>query len=269
LTRIFDDYVCPVNPSVFRGNLDEKPRPDLAAAMKKRIGFAVEASTNWQLHADAIKKITGGEELNFRGLYQSGVKCVPQFTPFIVSNVMPRISGADAAFRRRMVVFTLNRTMPTDMEDTSIKKRFLEDEECLSALLWRIVEGARSEMFADGVRWNLLPERTAQDTMDSFSQVNHVQEFLSWMRDEDILVYRDFEEPDYVKGKTAPLADLYAWYREWVLKTGDEKDKKDLLSMREFNKILVSDGWIKDRCHSAWRWINWTLSREVGYFGFL
>lgn len=121
LHRALGSYICTVGSGVFRGNLDDKPRPDLVAAMYTRIAYASEASKSWALHADQIKRLTGGDALPYRNLYRGVVNKIPRFTPMLVTNVMPRITGADAPTKRRIVVIHFDRSLDPRKEDPLIK----------------------------------------------------------------------------------------------------------------------------------------------------
>jgi len=261
LARLLGRYVCTINASVFRGNLDDKPRPDLVRAMDHRVAYAVEASKVWELHADQIKRITGGDAVPYRNLYSQSEERVPRFTPLIVTNEMPRIKGADDALRRRLVVVTFSRTLPPELEDTRVKEAFVRDEGCLRALLARIVRGAGSPLLRDGVKWSLMPERYAQATASSFDELDHVGEFLEWLRDRGILEVVDMTETP--ASKCAQASELHEWYGAWVRKHGDRQDRQEALSMKDLGRALRQRGW-ESRLSGGTRWLGVRLATPVG-----
>lgn len=259
LDRLLGGYICTINASVFRGNLDDKPRPDLVRAMHHRIAYAVEASKIWELHADQVKRITGGDAVPYRDLYSQSVEKIPRFTPLIVTNEMPRVKGADPAFKRRMLTVRFDKTLPPELEDASVKERFIGDEGCLKALLARIVEGARSPLLRDGVKWTLMPTKYAEDTAESFGQLDHVEEFIEWMRDRELLVNA---EPGTPTSHCVKANELHEWYNVWLKKHGSKQDKNEALNLTEFGRALVDRGWTR-KTSGGVRWVGLKLAQPV------
>lgn len=259
LARLLRGYATSVNVSVFRGNLDDKPRPDLVKAMFTRIAYATEASKIWELHADQVKRLTGGDTVPYRNLYSQSVEATPRFTPLIITNEMPRVKGADDAFKRRMIVFNFEHSLSSKDEDPAIKERFVRDERCLQAILARVVEGATSPIFKMGIKWDLLPEKFVTLTMDSFSELDHVGDFIRWTVDEELLAVVDaVDTPALHCVRASALYDLYS---AWV-KRGTQTDAREKLSQREFGAALRSRGW-ESRMANGTRWLGWKLTSSV------
>lgn len=260
VARLLRGYATAVNVSVFRGNLDDKPRPDLVRAMRTRLAYATEASKVWELHADQVKRLTGGDTILYRNLYAQAVEATPNFTPLIVTNDMPRVKGADEAFKRRMIVFRFEHTLSSKDEDPAVKERFVRDPKVLQAILARCVEGAMSPIFRNGIKWDLLPEKFVAATMDSFSELDHVGEFIRWAVEVGRL--------EVVDAVTVPAshcvkaAELHEVYVAWVKQHGDRSDKDGQLSMRDFGSALRTRGW-EARIASGTRWLGWKLSGAV------
>ena len=256
IANLLRGYATAVNVSVFRGNLDDRPRPDLVKAMHTRLAYANEAARSWELHADQVKRLTGGDKILYRNLYAQAVESEPLFTPLIIANEMPRVKGADDAFRRRMLVVRFTRSLPPGMEDTRVRDRFVQDPACLAALLARLVEGARSPLFVNGVNWSLLPERFALALMDAFDEVDHVGSFLLWLAEQEHLIQADEGTP---ASHCAKAADLHAWYGFWLKKHGDRVDRESQLNLRDFGQALRTRGWETAKAAGT-RWVGWKLS---------
>jgi P4 family phage/plasmid primase-like protien len=261
LDRLLGDYICTINVSVFRGNLDDKPRPDLVRAMYHRIAYAVEASKTWELHSDQVKRITGGDAVPHRDLYGKSVEKVPRFTPLIVTNEMPRIKGADQALKRRLLVVRFDRTLPPEREDASVKERFVRDEGCLRALLARIVAGARHPALRDGVKWTLLPTRYAEAKLASFERLDHISEFVEWLRDREALETVNMTETPL--SHCARAGELHDWYNHWLKKHGDKQDKAEALNLRDFGQALRDRGWVS-KTSGGVRWVGVKLTSTPG-----
>lgn len=249
LHKTLGSYICAVSSSVFRGNLDDKPRPDLVAAMFTRVAYASEASKSWALHADQVKRLTGGDALPYRNLYKGVVNQVPRFTPMLVTNVMPRITNADGPTKRRIIVVHFDRSLDPRKEDPKIKEKFLNDERTLRALLSRVVAGARDDILEDVSR---IPEKYVLATMNARGDVDHTDEFITWMRDEGYLA--DVGD-DQAASNCARTSDVHACYSYWLKKYGDDIDRKDRLSLRGLSAALTEKGWVSTRSAGT-RWLG-------------
>lgn len=253
LHRLLGSYVCTIGSSVFRGNLDDKPRPDLVKAMFTRIAFATEASKSWALHADQVKRLTGGDPLPYRNLYQGIVNKLPRFTPMMVTNEFPRITNADWPTKRRILALHFDRSVERGREDPSFKERFTRDENCLRALLTRLVTGARDDIMTDPT---LIPQKYVLATMNARGDIDHTDEFLAWMTDEGYLA----DAPPSVAATTCVrTGELHACYRYWLDKYGDNVDRSDRLSLKGLSRSLQEKGWESTRSAGT-RWVGKVLT---------
>lgn len=253
LHKVLGSYICTVGSSVFRGNLDDKPRPDLVMAMFTRIAYASEASKSWALHADQIKRLTGGDALPYRDLYRGIVNKLPRFTPMLVTNVFPRITGADTPLKRRVLTIHFDRSLPPGQEDPRFKELFLADQECLRALLARVVTGARDDIITR------VPERFALATMQARGDMDHTDEFLDWMNEEGFLVTLPDDAPA-VHCITA--TQLFTCYRVWLRKFADQVDRRDELGRKQFGQSLRDKGW-SSTVSAGTRWVGRGLSPTI------
>lgn len=140
IRTVLGDYGGPMTASVLRDNPDDRPRPDLLAAFSRRVIVAEELSAAQHLHADQMKRITGGTAITARGM-RSNIYIVrqPAFTPWIATNEVPTIEGADKALLRRVIVVPWTVQIPRDEEDTFYFERLME--EAAEAVLAWAVEG--------------------------------------------------------------------------------------------------------------------------------
>lgn len=101
-----------------------KARPDLVAALPRRVIVTTETSARWQLDADAVKRLTGNDSDAARTLH-SGVYTErrPAFLPVVATNSAPKIRGADRALWRRLVAVPFDVSVPEGAEDTGLGKR--------------------------------------------------------------------------------------------------------------------------------------------------
>jgi len=253
LHDLLDGYVCTVGSSIFRGNLDDKPRPDLVLAMDTRIAYAQEASRSWSLHADQVKRLTGQDRLPYRQLHERLVNRTPRFTPVLVTNTLPRITGADRALKRRILAIHMDRSLDPLREDPRKRDAFMADPRVKTALLALLIRGASDPTLAD------VPERFALATMNARAGLDHVDEFLEWMAEEAYLVA-------LAEGAAAATcvkaSELFACYRYWVRNMADRIDRQDELGRTQFGQALRDRGWNSTKSAGV-RWLGWGLAPAV------
>ena len=262
LANLLQGYATSINASIFRGTLDDKPRPDLVKAMHVRLAYANEASKSWELHADQVKRITGGDKILYRNLYAQAVESEPLFTPIIIANEMPRIKGADDAVRRRMLVLRFTRSLTPGREDTRVRERFANDEDCLAAILARIVEGARSPAFVNGINVEMLPTKFLLETQDAFDEVDHVGSFLFWLAEQGHLVKAEVDTP---ASHCVKASDLHRWYVWWCKNAAGRLDRETQMDLREFGQALRTRGWEAQKANSGTRWLGQKLVSGLGW----
>jgi P4 family phage/plasmid primase-like protien len=130
-------YAAVANLTIFRDNQDERPRADLASALPKRFIFCDEASFNWKLHPDQVKRMTGAGEISARKPFaKAAIHMRPAFTPWLMSNSVPHIEGADEALRRRLLVVPFSETISRSDEDVTYATRLRREQEAI--LAWAV-----------------------------------------------------------------------------------------------------------------------------------
>lgn len=258
------DYAGVGSPSIFRGNLDDKPRPDVIMLLKKRVAFLSEASKKWELHGDRVKAITGGDGFPVRRMRSDDVmQVVPQFTPVIVTNDMPHISDVDKPTRRRMLVVEFNRR-PVK-EDPTIKQRFLKSEDVHKWLLAALVQGY-AQVAAEGIE-DVLNEY-ALFTETAFEETSHMGEFFEWLIDNELLSTMGAEEMAVygAKSKYVTLKSFHDMYSYWVTAHGSKTTQSAKLDYSAFNKQLKDMyGWTVIHV-STKRWEGRVLKQSIAAF---
>jgi putative DNA primase/helicase len=252
VARILRGYCTTINASVFRGNLDDRPRPDLMRAVRSRIAFAHEAAQTWDMHGDHVKKLTGMDSIPVRTLYKDIVEIRPTFTPIIVANEMPRVKGADEALKRRLVVVKFAHSIPSSLVDPAKRRRFEEDSSTQAALLARIILGSRDSI--DLANWS---EQAVAAQAEAFDEVDHVGQFLNWMLEQGFLAKADGAGRDFAKA-----SDLHTFYTYWIKKHGDRADRDSMMNLKAFGKSLRGRGW-ETMLAAGTRWVGWALTSSL------
>lgn len=226
---VLGDYAGPMPASVLRDNPDDKPRPDLLAALVRRVVIAEEMGAAQHMHADQMKRVTGGTKITARGMRSNAyIDRLPSFTPWLVANDVPSIEGADAALLRRVLVVPWNVQIPPEEEDTFYFERLLASSS--EAILAWCVEGHEKWLKAPKLRD--LPAGALQAAGEFAEGVNDLGGWLAARTDRG----EEFYE--------IPRA-LYEDYDTWCSENGVKE--RDKLSGTAFGRRLAGLGFEKAR----------------------
>lgn len=247
------DYVATVNPSVFRGNLDDKPRPDLLRALQSRLVLAFEASERWDLHVDQVKRMTGGDPITARSMRSNVMQeVVAGFVPIIVANTVPQMPGADDALRRRLLALIMDTPVAEDDDDGRKRQALIGDEVARQALLATLIQTYHE----CGGRVTLpMPPRYAEQTMEMFSALDDVDAILQQLKDEGSLIQL---APDASMRQCATFTAIYKCYAHWTKMHGTMQQRREMISIRQFGKRLRSLGYEIQRSDGM-RVVGWCL----------
>lgn len=219
-------YAGTFNLSMLRENQDERPRPDLVNAVHQRAIFAFEASSDWKLHADMIKRSTGQDKILAR-LPHSGtpIAKIPDFTPWVITNNIPTINGADQALYRRLCTVLFPNTIEDSRENEDFRITLVGNGELPGVLAW-LVEG-----------WNLYcqdglsdpPAQVMLSELKMREQFTDIDQFLK-------------ECCDTGGGYKEVPSLLYERYEEWCDTNGMRGN--DRLTGTKFGSALTARGYI-------------------------
>jgi putative DNA primase/helicase len=214
------EYSAATSMSVFRDNQDERPRADLVRVLDRRWVYSEEASVNWHLHPDQVKRLTGGAPIPARLPHaQKYMEKVPAFTPWVFTNNAPTIEQADAALWRRILVVPFDIQIAQAEEDPQFEERLLSPVGLQAILAWA-VEGW-NKYVADPDSISYVPVG-ATDALARFrAEVNDTSRFL-----EDCC---EWGEPSEYFLKPS---HLYEVYKVWAEEVGiKERERMNLISL--------------------------------------
>ena len=234
INHVLGDYAGPFNLSLFRGKMDEGPRSDVIKALGRRMIFASEVSQRWQLHADEVKRLTGGDSVQARDLYVKASATVerrPAFLPILSANHVPTILGADPATRRRLLAVPWENQVDPDQEDPELGER-IRTQEADAVLDWLLHGYDLYCKFGLGEP----PHAVVQATMklhDSLTVQDH------WLAEHT-------EQDETYKVTTD---DLWAAYREWCADGGipDDARGNKINFARHLGGLGHKPGWVGRR----------------------
>jgi phage/plasmid-associated DNA primase len=172
----------------------------------------------------------------------------------IAANQMPRVKDADVATQRRIRVISF--THQPEVEDPTKKDAFLNDEQCLTALLGELIAGCQR---AQTQGLDDLPAEFGLATIQAFDDLDDVREFIGHAEDAGHIV------PDETCAlhNCLLVRELHNLYVDWVRKHGDAQQQRDRLGIQKFNRRLETMGWQKTRV-TGMRWIGYRLG-NVSY----
>lgn len=223
------DYAATVAANaLFREKQDAGPSPEMLKAMSRRAAFSSEIGTHHRLHADVIKRITGGsDEIAARALYSNDVvERVPMFTPVIATNAMPTITDGDSALWRRVLVLPFDCQVP---EGTVRTEDIGTNMEARQAVLAWLVEGL-VDYLAHGLHPADWPEICKGRIKEFVQGTSSFQTFIGTH------LQRSVDEKDRVE-----VNRLFTFYQSWCAQ--EQMRVQDILIRSEFIRSMENNGW--------------------------
>jgi putative DNA primase/helicase len=229
-------YSGPFNLSLLRDKQDEGPRVELVNSLQRRIITASESSVEWHLHADMIKRVTGGSDvMSARKLYSNEmVERVPAFTPFVATNSAPTIDAADSATWRRLIVLPFDIQVGVNEDaDSSLQKAGMDafmatDLGCRMVWLSWLIDGYIGYV-NEGIQ--NAPE-IVQKRIKLFQ--SGVSDFHTFLHD---MIIHD----ETVLGQALTTGQIYSAYEAWCFEHRIKESQK--LSKIAFGRKLSANGF--------------------------
>lgn len=216
------DYASIFNLSMLRDSQEERSRPDLVAALPKRMLFASEASAEWHLHADHIKRLTGGDRISARKPFGSEYLTMrPAFTAWMVTNEPPSVEGADLALWQRLIALPFPVSLPGERFPVSE----LHTPAAREAVLAWVVEGWKAYREAGTIRD--LPTAAVDATHALRGSLSELDFWLNGCCEFDA-------------GYCVRPDDLFSSYRLWAEEYGTRGRE---LSFVKFGKAIKGRGF--------------------------
>lgn len=223
------EYASTFDLALFRSTRDASgSNVAMVKALPRRFIYASETSSEWNLHADQIKRVTGGaDRISARLNYSNElVEAIPAFTPWVICNDPPVINGADQALYRRMYTIPFNETIGVDEEDVRLIDRLQAPEGSTAVLAWLV---AGWEAYArEGLR-----DAPTDVAMATLATQEELSEFDAFLRD---ATRREATACVLVK-------DLYLAYTSWC----EDNGVKDQYNAIHFGRAITKRGYGADK----------------------
>lgn len=197
ILAVLGDYARTAEPSTFIKQKGERIRTDLARLAGARLVSTSELAIGEILDGALIKRMTGGEKITARRLYEGETEYKPQFTPIMTTNALPVIDGGDSALARRLLLVPFDVVVGADDQDMQLDGKL--QAEGAGILRW-MLEGLR-----DYQRRRLAVPDAITAAVDRYVKgADLIQEFLD-----------EYYLPDPT-GKIA-AGELVNLYRAWCI----------------------------------------------------
>ncbi|WP_457950476.1 DNA primase family protein [Pseudarthrobacter sp. alpha12b] len=219
IVNAMGDYATIINPELLMTGGREGGGPEMMSLLGARLVIGSETGDGRQLDAALMKRLTGGDPITARRLYQEPVTWSPSHQLVYVTNHLPRVKGNDPALWRRLRVIPFDVVVPEGERDQKLPERL---ELAADAILTWLVHG----WFAYDDRGSLTDPESVRRATDEYQA------------DSDAV--RRFIQAECVTGPHVHVTtrELYSAWSAWAAADG-----ADALSERAFAKELDRLGY--------------------------
>lgn len=130
ISKMFGEFAAMASETMLMETYnDEGSRntADIAVLKGKRLVFVDESKRGKNLNEDRIKRLTGSFKMMVKRLYENPADMLIEFSPFLMTNFKPSISGNDMAIIERLIMIPWMVYMPEHLRDTKLVDK-LSDE---------------------------------------------------------------------------------------------------------------------------------------------
>lgn len=203
--NIMGDYGRATSPeSIAQKDRADSSRPneDIARLAGARFVNISEPDKSLVLSSALIKTLTGNDTIQARYLHEHIFEFRPQFTIFVNTNHLPRVTDSTVFSSDRIKVIPFTRHFEENERDTSLKRLFSKKENASAILNW-CIRGLR--MYQD--EGLVVPESVKAATKEYMIDSDDITRFM----DDELIT--DFRAE-------VRTADVYDRYKEWCERNG-------------------------------------------------
>ncbi|MEG6505881.1 DNA primase family protein [Nitratidesulfovibrio sp. 1201_IL3209] len=256
ITATLGEYARSVKVNVLLedGQKGSGPNPELLALNGPRLAVASEPKRSASFALEMIKAITGGDEINERGLYADALPFKPRCKLCMHTNFIPNIKDADRAFQKRLRVLPFKAQFVTDgaLVDES---RYIY--KAVPGLLAKSMDQYGPEILAWLVRHarqylrdqDLTPPRVvAELTKDVIEDQDLIGEFVGFCCE----VGEDRKEQ---------AKNLHRAFRNWCIKEKDMQEKH-VMNHKAFGSLMLQRPEFERRKTNGVYWYHGLCPRD-------
>lgn len=128
LGHVFGDYAATASPSVLRQKRDGNgSTTDLHHLRGRRFVSTSESSESMVMDEELVKRLTGMDKVNSRGLYEAPQEWMPQFVMFMATNHHPKVNPEDAATWDRLKVIRFEQEFRGANDDPELLDKLIAE----------------------------------------------------------------------------------------------------------------------------------------------
>jgi putative DNA primase/helicase len=196
LREMAGDYGISVAPELLMTRKHEPHPTERADLFGARVAVAIESDAAGRLDEQLIKRLTGGDKIRARRMYEDHWEFVPTHTLFLATNHKPVIRGTDTGIWRRIKLVPFTNTIPDDQADKAMPEKLRA--EFPGILAWA-VRGC--------LQWQEIGLEDPPEV---------VQATAEYRNDQDVLGRFLAEETMRVVGWETKCRELYRRYVQWA-----------------------------------------------------
>jgi P4 family phage/plasmid primase-like protien len=229
-------YAASDDVNLFMGGMGENRRASgLARLLGVRLFLGTEPAVGRKWDDESIKKITGGDRVTARRLFQEPFEYMPQFKIMIAGNHEPELRNVDGALLQRILIVPMNNQVATEAQDPHLSKK-LEGE--ASEILQWMIEGC-----LEWQKSGLQPPEAVQAATEEYRDTEDLH--AQWLG----------ECCDVGPEHRATTGDLFTSWREWCNRRGRPAE-----GLTAFSRALAARS-------GEWRLERYRSASERGYMG--
>ena len=191
---------------------------DLAMLRGARLVTATETNEGMRLDEAIVKKLTGGDRVTARKLYQDFFYYIPKFKIWIAMNHKPTIRGTDNGIWRRMRLIPFDRIFSIDQQDRNLKHKLINE---LPGILNWALRGC--------LDWQQNGLPMAQIVEDATNEYRAAEDTLGQFIEENCIVGEHYQVSSQM---------LYDVYAEWA-----KRSNAYVVSLQKFGRQLTERGF--------------------------
>ncbi len=199
----------------------------LSKLFRKRLVIVSETNDGARLNEGLVKRITGGDRICDRNLYENFWEFDPTHTLLMVTNHRPVVKGTDHGIWRRIRLIPFNAKIPVQKQDKKLTEK-LRDE--YPAILRWMVQGCL-EYQKSGLQ---EPEEVLLATSEYRGQEDTLGTFI----DDCCMVNSRYQ---------IKAGSLYSAYRNWADTAGEKAE-----TQRTFGQSMTERGFDRKRNNGLW-----------------
>lgn len=222
--------------------------PEVAQAKGARAAFVAEPEDSIPFQGNLAKRLSGGDRIFARKLYENGGSFTPMFKMIIGCNDVPRFENADKAVEDRLKILPFPSRFVDDAPD-SLEEQFKQRRFQKDPLFEEKLDDFREPMV--WLMCHYFEKYRTEGLKPPQSVIEYNKRY--WERNDP---YKRFVHENYEytgeKSDMLPITKTYTAFKTWYMTNMNTK-RKGVPEINIFEKHLSSDNLFGDADRRIWR----------------